>query len=171
MIVSVPAGAAFGLRAVADCPFSVAQEYATDYLRDHAHALVRWRLGRWEPVVPGTAWVAARQDLTERGAPHDELVLRWHPALPVLPPLEIVVRFRIAWLTTAIAMEARYVRDGSLARRCATPVFGAVARLALAELMRRLTGYLEQRERVYRREHPPALGVVGRPAAAAAKQA
>jgi len=160
MIVSVPAGAAFALYAVADCPFSVAQDYATEFLRDRTHALIRCRLGPWRPIVPGTAWVAARPDLTEFGAPHDELVLRWHPALPVLPTLEIVVRFRIAWLTTSIAMEVRYLRGGALFRRCSSAILGRVARVALADLLKRLTVYLERRERAYRRAHPPALGPV-----------
>lgn len=152
----------FRLRAVAECPFCVAQEYATDFLRDGLAALIRWRIGPLHVVVPGRARVAARLDLSERGAPHDELVLRWQPVLPVFPALEIVVRFRIAWLTTALTLDVR-TPDANRAA-----FLEPVVRNAIGDLLPRLAGYLEQRERDYRRANPPVLGIVHAPSFAPA---
>lgn len=158
----------FSQRAVADCPFCVAQEYATEFLLAELPALIRWRAGPLRAVVPGRAWVAARLDLTERGAPHDELLLRWRPLLPVLPELEIIVRFRIAWLKTALTLEVRSLHAAGGVRAACAAMFDRVARAALADLLPRLSGYLEQRERDYRRANPPVLGLAHAPSFAMA---
>jgi hypothetical protein len=135
------------LRKVAECPFSVAQEYATMFLGKEPWSIVAWRLGRLRFVVPGRAWTVARPDLTEPGTPHDELLVTWQSALPFIPPLRIIIRFRIAWLTTAITVEGQGLPNG-------------FTHLVLEDLLERLSRYLEEEERQYRRDHPPALGPV-----------
>ena len=158
----------YSVRTVADCPFCVAQEYATEFLVAALPTLIRWRAGPLQAAVPGHGWVAARLDLTERGVPHDELVLRWRPVFPVLPELEIIVRFRIAWLKTALTLDVRTLAAAGRVRAVCAALFDRVARAALADLLPRLSGYLEQRERDYRRAHPPVLGLVETPSFAMA---
>lgn len=158
----------FSLHALAECPFCVAQEYATEFVIAQLPSLVCWRAGPLRVVVPGRAWVAARPDLTERGVPHDELVVRWRPALPILPELEIIVRFRIAWLRTALTLEVSTRHAAGRVRAACAAIFDGVARAALMNLLPRLRDHLERRERDYRRANPPALGPVHAPSFAMA---
>ena len=152
----------FALEAVADCPFSVAQDYATDFLRDRLRTAIGMRVGRCR-LMPGRAWISARPDFTDRGKPHDELVLRWFPTIPLLPSVEIVIRFRIAWLTTRLAIDMYLTRGDAPLRRFGAWLFIVMMRLVVGRLLTQLARYLKERESAYRIAHPPALGLVRMP--------
>src|ERR1700680_1897071 len=86
------------LEVLADCPFSVAQDYVTDYL---LRARTDFRFG-------------VRKDTNERGRSHDELSAQWAARAPLLRLLLIngTLRFRIAGNLTRLVLDASYDPPG-----------------------------------------------------------
>ena len=124
------------LEVLADCPFSVAQDYATDYLR---RAETGFSFG-------------IRNDTNERGRSHDELSVQWAARTPLRSHLSIhgTLRFRIAGSRTRLVLDASYVPPGAFGR-----IFDAVLghRMAVKmcrDLLRRIAGELTERERAWR---------------------
>jgi len=133
------------LEVLADCPFSVAQDYATDYLR-RAEADFSF---------------VVRNDTNERGRSHDELFVQWADRAPLLPRLLIngTLRFQIAGSRTRLVLDASYVPPGAVLGRIFDAVVGhRVAVKMCRDLVRRIAGELTERERAWRPNRPHIAG-------------
>lgn len=129
------------LEVFADCPFSVAQDYAIDYLR-RAEADVSF---------------GARNDTDERGRSHDELFVQLAACVPLLPRvlMQGTLRFRIAGSRTRLVLDASYVPPGAVLGRIFDAVVGhRVAVKMCRDLVRRIAGKLTEREGAWRPEPP-----------------
>ncbi|GAC1582296.1 MAG: hypothetical protein NVS3B7_17660 [Candidatus Elarobacter sp.] len=138
---------------IAGCPFSVAQEYAEDYLRDaelgsegavlFAGPLARrvhFRFGR-------------RSDVVEEGRPHDEIVLRWFAKSPLLPDFVGTLRMRIANHRTLLVLDGRYATPaGPLGAICDRVIAKRIARATAHDFLRRVADALGLREHRWRAE-------------------
>lgn len=95
-----------------DCPFSVAQSYAENYLRDAAggsdNAVVYAGPFRRRVVFR----FGTRNDATEPGRAHDEIVLHWSAKTWLLPNFKGTFRMRIALPGTLFVLDGRYVPPG-----------------------------------------------------------
>lgn len=125
------------LELVADCPFSAALDYATDYLR------------RAETHLTFTV----RNDTDERGRSHDELCVRWAARAPLVPHFVIdgTVRFRIAGSCTRLVLDASYAPPPTALGRILDAVLGhRVAVKICRDLLGHVAAELTERERALR---------------------
>jgi hypothetical protein len=98
----------------ADCPFSVAEEYAVDYFRraeaGYAEAEMRVPvrlLPRFFHRRMAVAF-ALQADVVEAGRAHQEFRVRWTAGTPLLPNFRGTVRFRIAGPETRVIVDGSY---------------------------------------------------------------
>lgn len=135
------------LERVVDCPFSAAQDHVTDCLRRHRFARAPNRL-------------VLRPDMAEPGKPHDELYIRWHPLVPIVPRLDIVLRFRIVRLSTRILLLCEYSAPFGTPGAIIDRTIGRhIMRAILAGLLAWIAAHVERNERRYRSQNPPLLGI------------
>jgi hypothetical protein len=152
-----------GAEAIAACPFSMAEEYAKDFLRDaegHVHdddVGARWLPRRLRPRVDLTFNV--QTDVAERGRVHNELRLRWRRPSALLPDFRGVVRFRIAGSETAVIVTGQYTPPlGAFGRVVDTLAGTRIARSTLLDLASRIAAQLGARHADWVAQHP----VIGR---------
>ena len=97
---------------VAACPFSIAQEYAEDHLRDAEDG------GDYAVVYAGpfrrrvTFSFGTRSDSTDPGRAHDEIGLTWRAGTRWLPDFKGTLRMRIASPNTLLLLDGHYVPPG-----------------------------------------------------------
>jgi hypothetical protein len=146
------------LEELAECPFSVAQEYATDYLRRaETETVVHVPLdgtGNFSPAAKTVRFsFGVRSDTDERGRSHDELSVQWAARTPLLPHLSGTLRFRIAGNRTRLVLDGSYVPPGAALGRIFDAVLGHwVAVKTCRDLLRRIARELTERERAWRSE-------------------
>ena len=144
---------------LADCPFSIAEEYAADYLR-------RAESGGPEavlhvPIVGPGAFPAAgktvrfsfaiRHDSDEQGRSHDELAVHWTAGAPLLPHFNGTLRFRIAGGRTRIVLDGSYAPPGCALGWIFDALLGhRIAQSTCEDLVRRLAADLTEHERTWR---------------------
>jgi hypothetical protein len=143
----------------AACPFSIAQEYAVEYLR-------RAEAGKSEaeirvPVafLPGllrrrvAVTFGLHYDVAEKGRAHDEIRLRWSAGTPWLPDFRGTMRFRIAGTETDVLVEGSYrIPFGNVGRAFDNLAGRHIALASLRDLTRRIAGALETGERDWRKK-------------------
>jgi hypothetical protein len=136
---------------VADCPFSVAQEYAEGYLRA-AESGSDGGVVRAGPFARRVVIAhGARSDVTETGRAHDELQLRWSARSPLLPDFHGTLRLRIEGERTRLVLDGRYVPPGGPLGAFFDAVVGKhVAAATADDFLRRIAGALAERERNWR---------------------
>ncbi|HTW84443.1 MAG TPA: hypothetical protein VMD91_10275 [Candidatus Sulfotelmatobacter sp.] len=144
---------------VADCPFSVAHDYAEEFLQDAERAVeVRIPLRnffyglRGHVARPVKLLFALHPDETEGGRLHDALLIEWRAGTRLFPHFHGTLRLRIADVEhTRLTFEGAYrppagalglVFDALLGRR--------IAKSTMAELLDRIARALERREEEYR---------------------
>jgi hypothetical protein len=151
-----------GVRAVtleeyAACPFSIAGEYAIEYLRRaeagepeaEIHVPLRFlpQLLRRRVMVTFGLHV----DVAEAGRPHEEIRMRWSSGTPLLPDFRGTLRFRIAGQGTDVLISGTYrVPFGLLGRVFDSAIGHHIARASLGDLARRIADALEANERRWR---------------------
>ena len=102
------------LQAYAACPYSVAQDYAIDYLRRAEagmdEAEIRVPVAFWAGLIRRHVTISfgLHYDVVEAGRPHDEIRLRWTTGTPLLPDFRGTVRFRIAGKGTDVLIDGSY---------------------------------------------------------------
>lgn len=142
---------------LAECPFSIADEYAREYLQraevGGVESLVRvplfWPLPKLVHRVRLT--FGLHTDITEPGRQHDEIRLQWISRTRLLPNFRGIVTFRIESTLTRIFIEGSYDAPLGLLGRCFDQLIGkTIARASLQDLADRLKTFLEQREREWR---------------------
>jgi hypothetical protein len=147
--------------ALADCSFSIAEEYATEYLRaaeaggPEAAVRVPWGL-----PIPPLRWrvrftFGLHEDVFEGGRQHDEVRFRWQSGSRLLPDFHGSLRFRIETSRTRVLLEGSYEAPLGMLGRIVDRIVGRrVARASLQEVADRIARHLGERERVWRRAHP-----------------
>ena len=144
--------------ATAACAFSIAQEYATEYLqaagRGGPEGLIR---ATWPFPLPALQHRVAltyglHLDVLEGGRAHDEVRFVWKSGSVLLPDFRGTLRFRIANRATGITLEGSYATPLGVAGRIFNRLVGAhIARASLQDLADRIAAYLGEREQAWNR--------------------
>lgn len=114
--------------AIADCPFSAAEDYALDFLQ---RAKFSTHLHR---------------DNSETGRAHDEIRIFWERGSKLFPKFHGTVRFRIARNRTRVLIEGTYAPPFGFAGRVFDKIAGKlIARATLPALASRLAAHLSAR--------------------------
>jgi hypothetical protein len=149
--------------ALADCPFSIAEEYATMYLhraeRGGTEAVLHVPLcghGLFRgPSKTVRFSFGIRKDSEEQGRSHDELKLQWIAGSPFLPNFCGTLRFRVAGTGTRIVLDGSYTPPGHSFGRVFDKVLGRrIAAKTCEDLVKRIAADLTDRERAWRRDAP-----------------
>jgi hypothetical protein len=148
---------------VARCPFSVAHDYAEDFLRDAAGRVVEvrvplrdliWKLrGRFHRPVKLV--FRRHPDATESGRQHDAMVIDWQAGTALFPDFHGTLRMRIASVeTTRLTFEGSYVPPFGPPGRVFDVILGRrIARATMGDLLKRIADELERREDEFRARH------------------
>jgi hypothetical protein len=145
---------------VARCPFSVAHDYAEDFLReiDERGAEVRVRLRDFVPTRRGKLRRRVRivfdrrLDEGEPGRQHDAVALHWSAGTRLFPDFHGALRLRIASVDeTLLTLEGEYRPPlGPLGAVFDLVVGRRIARSTMSELVGRIAKAMERREDAYR---------------------
>ncbi|MBV9439810.1 MAG: hypothetical protein JOZ24_07450 [Candidatus Eremiobacteraeota bacterium] len=147
------------VESVVRCPFSVAHDYAADFLSDAERSIavhvplrdfivaLRGRLSR-----PVRLTFAVHPDDTEAGRTHDAMLIEWQAGTRLFPQFHGTVRLRIASVdATALRLEGAYRPPLGLLGRAFDAAIGRhIARATMRDLLARLGASLEEREAAYR---------------------
>jgi hypothetical protein len=143
--------------ALSDCPFSITEDYAIDYLqRARAGADesdIRVPIRHVPTVLQRSVALkfSIHPDLLEPGRAHDELRVSWNAGSLLLPEFSGVVRFRIAGLQTRVIVEGGYRPPFGVLGRAGDALIGRrIAQSSIDDLAQRIARDLEARERAYR---------------------
>ena len=166
--LTVPAISLVLVERVVRCPFSVAHDYAEEFLRDAEREVeVRVPLRDFVHSIPGQVHepvklvFALHPDDTETGRGHDAMMVEWRAGTRLFPDFHGTLRLRIASVeTTRLTFEGAY-----------RPPFGApgvvfdavighrIAEATMRDLIKRIGDALEAREVAFeakmRAETPP----------------
>ena len=143
---------------VARCPFSVAHDYAEDFLRDAERSVeVHVPLRDFITGLPGAARApvkmvfALHPDEAESGRLHDALAIEWHAGTRLFPLFHGTLRLRIASVdSTRLTFEGAYRPPLGLVGLVFDRVLGRrIARATMRELLDRISAALERREEEY----------------------
>lgn len=140
---------------VADCPFSVADEYAKEYLeRAEAGGREAAVRGPW-PRLPFSRRVrfgfSLHLDVTEGGRRHDEIRFHWASGTRLLPDFHGTLAFRIEQSRTRIIVSGDYrVPLGAFGRWFDRRLGRRIAYASVRNFAERLAADLEARERAWR---------------------
>jgi len=145
---------------VAQCPFSVAHDYAEDFFRDAEREVeVNARVPLRDFVVgfggvrrPVKLVFGLHPDDTETGRIHDAMLLEWRAGTRVFPQFHGTLRLRIETVdSTRLTLEGAYRPPLGLAGRAFDLLIGRrIARATMTDLIDRIAHALERREADYR---------------------
>ena len=145
---------------VARCPFSVAHDYAEEFLReiDERGAEVRVRVRDLLPTRRGKLRrrvrivFERRLDEAEAGRSHDAVALHWSAGTRLFPDFHGDLRLRIASVDeTLLTLEGEYRPPlGPLGALFDVLLGRRIARSTMNELVGRIAKALERREEAYR---------------------
>jgi hypothetical protein len=145
---------------VARCPFSVAHDYAEEFLReiDARGAEVRVRVRDLIPTRSGKLRRRVRivfdrrLDEAETGRSHDVVALHWNAGTRLFPDFHGDLRLRIASVEeTLLTLEGEYRPPLGPLGAVFDVLFGRrIARSTMNELVGRIAKALERREEAYR---------------------
>lgn len=152
-----PARTAISLSTVAECPFSIADEYAKEYLEraeaggQEAYIRVPWFVPLPLPVRRVRMTFGLHRDVAEGGRAHDEIRFNWASGTRVLPDFRGTIMFRIEGARTRVLIDGSYAAPlGTLGRWFDAAIGKRVARASLRDLAERIAAYLAARERAWR---------------------
>jgi hypothetical protein len=147
------------LQAYAACPFSVAHEYAVDYLRRAEagtdEAEIRVPVAFWPGLIRRRVTISfgLHYDVVEEGRPHDEIRLRWTSGTRLLPNFRGTLRFRIAGNGTDVLIDGSYrIPFGTFGRIFDTLAGRHLAQASLRDLAQRIAASLEGSEHDWRKK-------------------
>ena len=148
---------------VVRCPFSVAHDYAEDFLRDAAGRTVEVRVPLRDLVWalrgrlhrPVKMVFKRHPDTTEAGRRHDAMLIDWSAGTALFPDFHGFLRMRIASVeTTRLTFEGSYEPPFGRAGRIFDAVLGRrIARVTMSDLLKRIGDALERREDEFRAQH------------------
>jgi len=161
----VPAISRVAVERVAQCPFSVAHEYAEDFLREAEREIAlrvpirdfisgaRGHMHRRVKLVFGL-----HPDDTEGGRVHDAMLLEWKAGTRLFPQFHGTLRLRIETVeSTRLEFEGAYrVPFGAAGALFDNLIGQRLARSTMADLLGRIVAALERREAEYVASMPAA---------------
>ena len=137
------------LTTIAECPFSIALEYATEFLREIRDSQRRRFRGSWlrlpMPFVfhHDTLFYELKEDDLETGRAHDEIRLNWRTRSVFLTNLRAVIRVRIFVERTQLICDVEYdAPRGPLGQLLETCIFRPSVSNASAAFITQLTDHL-----------------------------
>jgi hypothetical protein len=143
--------------ATAICPFSIAQEYAIDFLREgeagRVPSLIRVPVRYLPSFIKHRVRMTfgLHPDRSEAGRRQEEIRLRWEAGTPLLPNFSGTARFRIDGAHTRVVVEGSYTAPFGIAGAAFDALIGRRLALAsIADLARRIAAYLEERQAKWR---------------------
>jgi hypothetical protein len=144
---------AVSVSAIADCPFSIAQEYATEYLKPPKVGSKQAKLYVQAPFGPGalrhevTLSAHLYTDSAEPGRMHDEIRLFWDSGSRLFPNFRGTLRFRIDSDRTRVLLEGTYAAPPGLIGRLFDALAGKwIARASFRDLAKRIAAHLAARQ-------------------------
>lgn len=147
------------LQAYAACPFSVAQDYAIDYLRRAEagtdDAEIRVPVAFWAGLIRRRVTISfgLHYDVVEAGRAHDEIRLRWTAGTRLLPDFRGTLRFRIAGKGTDVLIDGSYhIPFGILGRIFDSAAGRHLALASLRDLAQRIAASLVSSEHDWRKK-------------------
>lgn len=137
---------------IADCPYSVAQSYAEDYLAAAQRGGEPETVVRAGPVhVPVRFGFEIRNDDRDPGRQHEEIVLRWTAQSALLPNFAGTLRFRIHGAHTRFILEGTYTPPGGMFGVLFDRIAGRfIARATAADLVTHVVLRAQAREAAWR---------------------
>jgi hypothetical protein len=151
---------------VADCPFSIAHEYAAEFFRGAEErgiaVLVPLRdffyILRGHVHRPVELVFAHHPDEVESGRGHDALMIEWTAGTRLLPDFHGTLRLRIETVdSTRLTLEGTWRPPFGPFGRVFNAVVGrAIAKATMRDLLGRIADGLERREATYRHEGRPS---------------
>lgn len=152
---------------VCRCPFSVAHEYAEDFLSETASAgaVIRVPLRDFIPSLrrgglrqPVRMRFNRSADDADMGRSHDSLEVHWVAQTRLFPDFHGTLRFRIESVDeTRLTLEGTYHPPLATFGRIFDAVIGRrIARASLRDLLDELCGAMARREEEFRRKTTPA---------------
>ena len=145
---------------VAQCPFSVAHDYAEDFFRDAEREVeVNARVPLRDFVVgvggvrrPVKLVFGLHPDDTEAGRMHDAMLLEWRAGTRLFPQFHGTLRLRIETVdSTRLTLEGAYRPPFGLPGRAFDMLLGRrIAHATMTDLIDRIARGLERREDDYR---------------------
>jgi hypothetical protein len=161
----VPAISRVAVERVAQCPFSVAHEYAEDFLRE-AEREIALRVPIRDFIYGAGGHMHRRVKLvfglhpddTEEGRVHDAMLLEWRAGTRLFPQFHGTLRLRIETVeSTRLTFEGAYrVPFGAAGALFDTVIGQRLARSTMADLLARIVAALERREAEYIASMPAA---------------
>jgi hypothetical protein len=158
---NVSARTSIAVSATAACAFSIADEYAADYLRDAerggaaAGVRVPWSLPFPAPQHRVALTFGLHRDVTDGGRSHDEIRFHWNSNSQLLPDFRGTLQFRIDGDQTRILLDGTYLAPlGALGRFFDLIAGRRIARTSLQDVADRIAADLSERERTWRRDFP-----------------
>jgi hypothetical protein len=146
--------------ALAECSFSIAEEYATEYLRraeaggPEAAIRIPWPLPFAFLRHRVSFSFGIHEDVLEGGRRHDEVRFHWESGSRLLPNFRGTMRFRIESLRTRVNVEGGYIIPLGAAGYCFDRAFGnRLARACLQDLADRVAAHLGACESTWRAAH------------------
>ena len=146
-----------------ECPFSMAESYAVDYLaqaeKGGPEAFLRVPVLRGFPALRRRVRLSfgIAIDLLEGGRPHDEIRLRWSSGSKLFPNFRGTVRFRIEQTFTRVVIDGSYAPPlGGIGAAFDCWIGRHVATRTVDDLAQRIALALERREREWETAHPVA---------------
>lgn len=146
--------ATVSVTALADCPFSIAQDYAAEYLQAAEaggpeatiHALPLPILAHRVALRFGLHF-----DVTDGGRRHDEIRFFWTSGSPLLPDFRGTLRFRIVGLQTEVLLDGSYIVPfGALGHAFDAVAGRVIAKGSLDDLARRIARALAARQAAWK---------------------
>lgn len=146
-----------------ECPFSVAESYAVDYLElaekggpeAFLHVPLFGGLPALRRRVQPSFGLAI--DVAEAGRSHDEIRLRWASGSRLFPNFRGTVRFRIERTSTRVLVDGSYTPPlGRIGAAFDRLIGRHVAARTLDDLAGRIAHALERREREWEARQPVA---------------
>jgi hypothetical protein len=151
------------VQSLADCPYSMAQTYAAEYLRAAEHHGPNGSVG----VSSSFARMQIRRDVTlsfglvtdvaEYGRFNEEVRIAWRSGTRFLPDFRGVIRFRIEGMQTRVLLDGNYAPPlGTFGALFDRWIGGTIARASMQDLADRVAAYLTRREAAWRAERAAA---------------
>jgi hypothetical protein len=134
------------------CPFSMALEYATDYLQYAEDGLEEAEIRvpvRFFPTMHRSVRLtfSIHSDALEAGRAHDEIRIRWMSSSALLPEFHGAVRFRIAGAGTTVHVCGTYRTPFGIAGRVFDEFVGLhIANASVRDLSTRIGAFVAARQ-------------------------
>jgi hypothetical protein len=142
------------VESLAACPFSMAQEYAGEYLRAAEAHGPEASIGRPFLRHDVTLSFGIQSDVADDGRLHDELRVNWASGSRLLPDFRGSIRFRIDGERTRVLVDGSYAPPlGAFGVAFDLIAGRAIARSSVQDLADRVAAHLTRREAAWRRDH------------------